>query len=173
MVKFKAILKRFDEKGEKTGWTFIEVPAELSEKMNPGCKKSYRVKGRLDSYPYKGAALVPMGGGDFILAVNAAMRKGIGKRKGATVNVMMEVDDTPMQLSPLLMECLEEDVKAKEFFLNELPKSEQRYFSKWIEDAKTEATKAKRIAQALNAFSKGFKYFQMVRALKQEKNERI
>jgi uncharacterized protein YdeI (YjbR/CyaY-like superfamily) len=64
------------------------------------------------------------------------------------------------------MQCLEDDPVAKEFFLHKLPKSEQTYFSKWIESAKTEPTKAKRIAQAVNGFARGYKFGQMIRALR-------
>jgi hypothetical protein len=37
-------------------------------------------------------ALLPMGGGDFIMPLNGAMRKAIKKQKGATVKVKMELD---------------------------------------------------------------------------------
>ena len=76
-----AILK-FGKQGEKTGWTYIVVPASATKKLNPGVKRSYRVKGKLDELAIQKVALVPMGGGDFILAVNAGMRKVLCKRFG-------------------------------------------------------------------------------------------
>jgi len=33
-------------------------------------KKAFRVKGKLDAYEYKAVSLIPMGEGDFIMAVN-------------------------------------------------------------------------------------------------------
>lgn len=169
MIKFTATLLKFDEQGEKTGWTYIEITAELAQKLKPGNKKSFRVKGRLDSYPISAVALMPMGEGNFVMAVNAEMRKGIGKRKGAQVIVKIEEDTAPQLLSSDLMGCLEDEPKALEFFRS-LPKGHQNYFSKWIESAKTEPTKAKRIAQAVNALSKGQHYGIMIRSLKAEKN---
>jgi uncharacterized protein YdeI (YjbR/CyaY-like superfamily) len=103
------------------------------------------------------------------MAINAEMRKGIGKRKGAEVRVQLEVDDSPQLISADLMGCLADDKKALDFFTT-LPKGHQNYFSKWIESAKTEPTKAKRIAQAVNALSKGQHYGIMIRSLKAEKN---
>jgi len=47
-----------------------------------------------------------------------------------------------------------------------LPGSHQQYFSRWIESAKTDATKTKRIAMAINAFSKKLGYSQMMQLQK-------
>ncbi|WP_262919566.1 YdeI/OmpD-associated family protein [Niabella hibiscisoli] len=41
--------------------------------------------------------------------------------------------------------------------------SHQNYFSKWIDDAKTDATKTKRIAQALFGLNNKMDYGQMIR----------
>ena len=38
MVSFTTTILRFDEMGEKTGWTYIEVAAEYAEKLKPGNK---------------------------------------------------------------------------------------------------------------------------------------
>jgi uncharacterized protein YdeI (YjbR/CyaY-like superfamily) len=122
----------------------------------------------LDDFTIKGVFLLPMGEGDFIMAINAAMRKGIKKQKGETVIVQIEEDTEEAVISPDLMMCLEEDKAALKFFQS-LTGSHQRYFSKWIESAKTEATKAKRIAMAVNAFQKKWGYPEMLRAAKANK----
>lgn len=163
MIRFTAPILKFDKQGEKTGWTYIEIPEELAQKLKPGNKKSFRVKGKLDNYAFKQMALLPMGGGDFILPLNAEMRKKIKKRFGATLEVRMEADDSPFEMSKDFMACLEDEPKALEYFKT-LPGSHQKYFSKWIETAKTEPTKAKRIAQAVNALAKRWGFAEMVRA---------
>ena len=81
MLKFTAPILKFDKQGEKTGWTYIEIFAEQAAKLKPDNKKSFRVKGKLDNFSIKGIALLPMGEGDFIMPLNAALRKGIGKKK--------------------------------------------------------------------------------------------
>ena len=169
MIRFTTTLLKFDKQGEKTGWTYIEIDAELAEKLKPGNKKSFRVKGKLDKFSISSVALMPVGEGDFIMAVNADMRKGIGKSKGAEVNVQLEVDDAPIPLSSDLISCLKDEPDALVFYKT-LSKGHQNYFSKWIESAKTEPTKAKRIAQAVNALLKGQHFGIMIRALKTEKN---
>jgi hypothetical protein len=169
MIKLNTTLLKFDEQGEKTGWTYIEIPFEVAQKLKSGNKKSFRVKGFLDSFAIAGAALMPMGEGNFIMAVNAAMRKGIGKRKGAQIVARLEVDDTPQLPSSDLLACMQDEPKALDFFKT-LTKGHQNYFTKWIESAKTGQTKAKRIAQAVNALSKGHHFGIMLRTLKAEKN---
>jgi hypothetical protein len=167
VIQFTATIKKFAQQGEKTGWTYIDVPAALATKLLPGNKKSFRVKGRLDNYDFSMIALLPMGGGDFIMTLNAAIRKGIKKQKGATVRVSMEVDHSESTPPAELMECLEDEPKALIHFKN-LPKGHQNYFSNWIRSAKTDATRAKRIAAAVNAFSKGWDYGQMLRSMREE-----
>lgn len=167
MVTFTSTIKKFGEQGEKTGWTYIDVSGEAASQLVPGNKKSFRVKGSLDDYAFEGLALLPMGNGDFILPLNATIRKTIGKGKGATLNVKMEVDTTPIQLSPELMQCLSDEPAALTYF-NKLPGSHQKYYSRWIESAKTVETKAKRIAQTVTACSRGQHYGEMMKSLKDE-----
>lgn len=165
MVRFTAAIKKFDSQGEKTGWTYIEVPAAVAKKMNSNNKKGFRVKGKLDNYQFSMIALLPMGGGDFIMALNAAMRKAIKKQKGATVQVAMEVDTNEIKPPAELIECLQDEPEALGYFKG-LTKGHQNYFTNWINSAKTEPTKAKRIAATINALSRQWNFGQMLRALK-------
>lgn len=168
MITFSGTLQKFEEHGDKTGWTYIEIPVDIAEKLNPGDKKAFRVKGKLDSYVIEGVGLIPMGGGKYILAVNAAMRKGIKKSKGAMVKVQLALDK-PYELSAELMDCLADEPAALTFFKS-LSTSHQNYFSKWIESAKTEATRSKRIAMTVSATAKKMGYPEMIRAAKKEKD---
>jgi hypothetical protein len=172
MVQFTTSIRQFGRQGEKTGWHYIEIPADIAQKLKPGNKKSFRVKGKLDKHPIQGVALLPMGGGSFILALNKDLRAGIHKRKGAMLNVQLQVDDKPYQLSADFMECLTDEPAASEFF-KILPRGHQNYFSKWIEAAKTEQTKAKRIGQAVNALAKKQGFPQMLRALKENRDGQL
>lgn len=163
MVKFTATIHRFEKKGEKTGWTYFEVPPDLAQKLKPGNKKEFKVKGKLDDHPIKRVSLFPMGGGRFILVLNAALRKVIGKKHGAMVKVQLAADDSAFIFNKDFIECLSDEPAAEEFFKS-LPGSHQRYFSKWIDDAKTEPTRVKRITMAVNALAKKLGYPQMIRA---------
>ncbi len=162
MIKFEATIKKFEKKGEKSGWTYLEVPAEIAEHLFPGNKKSFRIKGFIDCLAVNQVALLPMGDGSFILVLNAAMRKVLKKVTGNYVQLAIITDTSEKPVSPELLTCLEDDPTAFEFFKT-LTKGHQRYFSNWIESAKTEQTKAKRITQAVIALSMGLGYSEMIR----------
>lgn len=170
MVRFEAVIERFGDMGEKTGWTYTVVPQPVAQELKPGNKRSFRVKGFLDQHPIKQVALMPMGGGDFILVLNAEMRKGIRKEKGALLSLELEVDTSPLENSGDLVECLEDDPEAKSRFFGLAP-SHQRYFSNWIEDAKTLETKTRRILLTLRAMKMGWDYGQMIREDKKRREE--
>jgi uncharacterized protein YdeI (YjbR/CyaY-like superfamily) len=111
-----------------------------------------------------------MGEGDFIMAINQVMRKATGKFKGATLQLRLEADEKALVVCPELIESLEYEPKALAFF-NRLAPGRRRYFSNWIESAKTEPTKVKRIAQAVNAMARGLEFGGMLRALREEKDK--
>ena len=165
MIEFSTTILQFDKKGEKTGWSYIEITQAQAQKLYPRCKVSFRVKGKIDQYSFEKVALLPMGDGNFILPVNGQIRKAIQKRRGDKVKVMMERDKRPPTLSADLMTCLKEDPDALSHFKT-LPKSHQHYFSKWIDSAKTSQTKTKRIVMAITALSMKHGFGEMIRANK-------
>ena len=165
MVQYTTTILKFGEQGEKTGWTYIEISADVAQQLKRGFKKSFRVKGKLDEHSIKGIALLPMGKGDFIMPLNSGMRKAIGKRHGAMLHIQLQEDKTPFQFNENLMTCLNDEPDALKFF-KQLPGSHQRYFSKWIESVKTDDTIAKRIAQTVIAMLKKQNFAEMIRSLK-------
>jgi uncharacterized protein YdeI (YjbR/CyaY-like superfamily) len=104
-----------------------------------------------------------MGDGNFIMPLNAAMRKATGKKLGDTLRVSLEADESEFELSQDFLDCLKDDPPAYDFFQS-LTGSHQKYFSKWIDSAKTAATKTKRIVMAVTALSKKQGYPEMIRA---------
>lgn len=168
MISFNTIISKFDKQGEKTGWTYILVPAKIANKLNPGVKKSYRVKGKLDDFTIEKIALVPMGEGDFIMSINAAMRKGIGKRKGAVLKIQIEVDKAEILPPAELLECLQDEPEALKHFTS-LPQGHRNYFTKWIESAKTEPTKIKRIAMVVKTMVRKMDFGAMLREDRDER----
>jgi uncharacterized protein YdeI (YjbR/CyaY-like superfamily) len=128
------------------------------------------VKGKLDDWAFKQLALIPMGEGDFILAINAEIRKKIKKQKGSKLSVQMQLDVSEIAISPDLLGCLEDDEAAKAYF-NKIPGSHQKYYSRWIESAKTLETKAKRIARAMKALGRQMGYSDMIREEKADREK--
>ncbi len=168
MIKFTAVLKQYEKNADKTGWTYIDIPAELAQVIKSGNKKEFKVKGLMDKYVLKQVAVLPIGRGDFILPVNGAMRKAIGKKKGAMVQVQLSEDKSAFVFNEDFLECLADDPAADSFFKT-LSGSHQRYFSKWIDSAKTETTRTKRIAQAISGLAAKMDYGSMIRFHQQQK----
>lgn len=148
--------------GEKTGWTYIEISAQHADSLNAGIKKSFRIKGSIDAVAVKQLALIPMGDGTFILPFNATLRKNLGKKKGDFVKVEISADHSEFEFNTDFMVCLEDDPKAKQAF-DQLPGSHQKYYSKWIDSAKTIPTRTNRIIRAVNALAKGISFPEMLR----------
>ena len=115
MITYTTSILQFDKHGEKTGWSYIEVSADIAEQLKPGCKKSFKVKGKLDGYSISQVSLLPMGNGNFIVPINAAMRKGTGKKKGAMLKVQLAEDKKEYELNTDLMECLADEPAAMAF----------------------------------------------------------
>ena len=170
MIRFKARIEQFGQMGEKTGWSYIKIPAKLAQQLMPDNKKSFRVKGRLDAHPVNGMALLPMGGGDFILVLKADIRKAIRKQKGDALAVELEVDTKVIAPPKDLLDCLADEPQALAYFKT-LPKSHQNYFGNWVKSAKTQGTRTRRIARVVDAMAKHQSYAEMIRAQRDDREE--
>jgi hypothetical protein len=162
MIRFTTKILKFGDMGEKTGWTYIRIPAALAQQLLPG-KKSFRVKGRLDDHSIQKMALIPMGEGDFIMALNAGIRKAVRKQQGATLRVELELDKAVIQPPKVLLDCLADEPEALAYFKG-LPKSHQNYFGNWIKAAKLESTRTRRIACVVAAMVRHLTFSDMLRA---------
>ena len=165
MLKYETHIQKFSKKGEKSGWSYIVISQQQAEKLHPSSRTAFRVKGTLDKMHIEKISVLPMGDGSYILPLNATMRKTLAKREGDKITVSLQEDKRELKLSTEFMTCLKDEPGAYEFFCS-LPKSHQQYFSKWIESAKTDDTKAKRIAMSVVGLAMRQGYPEMMRANK-------
>ncbi len=169
MIQLTAIIEQFDKKGEKSGWTYIYIPQSLANDLKPNCKVSFRVKGEIDEVSFAGVALAPMGEGDFILPLKKELQKKIAKNKGANVKLSIEEHkDFKIEMPQELKSCLIDAEGTLETF-EALAKSHQNYYFNWINAAKTDATRVKRIAQTIEAMELNMDYGEMIRYNKSKK----
>jgi len=170
MVSFETEIAKFGNKSEKTGWSYIEIETSLAEKIKPGYRKAFRVKGKIDDVVIQGLALTPMGEGHFILALKAALRKQLKKEAGNKVHVILEEDvDFKIDIPDDLEICLSEEPVWLERFMA-LAQSHRHYFINWINQAKTEFTRTKRIALTVEAMEKQLDFGAMIRMDKARRN---
>jgi hypothetical protein len=168
MIEFKTMILQFGEMGEKTGWRYVEIPADLAQRMKPGNKKSFRVRGFVDTFPISGFALMPMGDGKFIMPLKAEVRKAIRKESGAMVIIKLEEHiGFKVEIPADLQDCFDFDPEAQKQF-ESLAMSHRNYFIKWIESAKTGETRAKRIVNTVNAMLRKWDYNVMIREMRKE-----
>jgi uncharacterized protein YdeI (YjbR/CyaY-like superfamily) len=106
-----------------------------------------------------------MGRGLFIFPINAEMRKHLGKNKGDILSVELSLDTSEIKLNEDFLICLQDEPHAYKLFTS-FSQSHQKYFNNYIETAKTDATRAKRIAQSLQALLVGMNFAEMIRAQK-------
>ncbi|WP_316789413.1 YdeI/OmpD-associated family protein [Pedobacter frigoris] len=163
MITFKAEIEKFGELGEKTGWSYIFIPQALANQIKADCRKSFRVKGRLDQLEITGVATVPMGEGDFIIALKASLRKQLRKEAGAVVEVVLEEDkDFKIEIPEDLELCLSDEPELLENFMK-LPMSHRNWYINWLNSAKTEPTRTKRLVKIVSAMDRGLTFGEMMR----------
>ncbi|MCX2574042.1 YdeI/OmpD-associated family protein [Pedobacter sandarakinus] len=168
MIYLQAEIERFDKMGEKTGWSYVFIPAAVAAQIKPDCKVSFRVKGLMDQTEIAGMATTPMGDGDFILALKSDLRKKLKKEAGHKLELWLAEDkDFKMELPEDLELCLADGEGLLQRFLKQ-PKSHQHYFIRWINEAKTETTRTKRLTMTIKAMEELQDFGTMIRASKQK-----
>lgn len=168
MPSFKTAIQKFADRGEKTGWTYIDVPPDIIKKLKLKNKKEFRIKGAIDDVKFERMTVYPIGEGNFIIALNGEIRKKLGKKEGAMISIKFEMDSSEAQKSKELLDCLAEDKVAKKQFESILL-SHQNYFHRYVFSAKGEATRAGRIVNVINAMYKKQNFPEMIRDLKGKK----
>ncbi|MBE9598712.1 YdeI/OmpD-associated family protein [Pedobacter sp. MC2016-24] len=170
MITFKAEIERFHDMGEKTGWTYVFIPLAIANQIKSDCRKSFRVKGYLDQVAIEGVSMVPMGEGNFIIALNGALRKKLRKEKGAVLELSLTEDTTfKIEMPEDLEIYLSDEAHLMQNFLKQ-PKSHQNYYINWLNTAKTEATRTKRIVKIISAMDQGWDFGTMMRDGKERKD---
>ncbi|TCC91801.1 DUF1905 domain-containing protein [Pedobacter frigiditerrae] len=151
MINLKAEIERFSKNGDKTGWSYIFIPQDVADKIKPNSRIGFRVKGLIDQVAVKGMSVMPVKDGGFILALNKPLRKALRKEEGAVINLNLEFDaDFKIEMPDDLELCLADEEELLARFLS-MPKSHQNYFINWLNSAKTEPTRTKRLVMIVNA----------------------
>lgn len=141
MKKFKGVI----ELNGKTA-TGIEVPEAVVTALGRGRKPAVTVT--IGDYQYR--STVASMGGRFMLPVSAEVRKGAGVRAGDQVEVELELDTQPREVSVPddFQSALDAEPEAKGRF-EKLSYSHKRQHVMAIDDAKTAETRRRRIDKAI------------------------
>ncbi len=144
--------KSFDAVIKKEGsFTFVEIP--FSPRDVWGAKPRYYVAGTINGISVRGTlgAL----GQDYFLRLGAAwMRDGCVK-VGENVSVQLSLEGPQEDtISPDIAKALSSNKKVKIFFEG-LPTFYRKNFIRWIESAKREETRDKRIKEMMTLLAEG------------------
>lgn len=137
--------------GGKTA-TGIQVPDDVVASLGSGKRPAVRVT--IKGYTYR--STVASMGGKFMLPVSAEVRENAGVAAGDEVEVELELDTEPREvtLPPDFTDALERDAEARGFFEG-LSYSNKRRLVLSIEEAKTEETRQRRIAKVVGMLHEG------------------
>ncbi len=145
LVSGSYLLEKFAGKG---GWTYIALPEIPNQKNFPF--GWMLVDGTVDTYPLHQHKLMPQGNGHLMLSVNASIRKAIQKQAGDTVQLELYRATAHAEVPQEILDCLAMESKTVQDNFTQLPAADKQQFMRWIYEAKTEDTKAKRIVAMMN-----------------------
>lgn len=164
MIYLKVEIERFEANGEKTGWSYVFLPQEIADQIKPNSRKGFRIRGFIDELAVNGLSATPIKDNGFIIPLNKNLRKSLRKEEGAVVELRLEFDaDFKIEMPEDLEICLAQEDGLLAHFLS-LVKSHQNYFITWLNTAKTEPTRTKRLIMIVDAMAKKYDFGLMIRS---------
>jgi len=146
-VRFRTTIQQ----GDKTA-TGIQVPEEVVEALGSGRRPAVRVT--INGYTYRSSVAVL--GGRYMVGVSAAHRAGAGVAGGDEVDVDIELDAAPREVTvPAdLAAALDAEPEARRTF-DGLSYSNKSWHVLQVEGAKTDETRQRRIARSVDILRQG------------------
>jgi hypothetical protein len=137
--------------GDKTA-TGIQIPDEVVEALGAGKRPPISVT--IKGYTYRSTVAVM--GGVYMVGVSAENRAGAGVRGGDEVDVEIQLDIAPREVSvpPDFATALDAEPSARRTFEG-LSYSNKSWHVLQIEGAKTDETRQRRIAKSVEALKAG------------------
>ena len=144
MARFKGVLTPTPRGG---GGTLVPVPKDVAAKM--GLKGMPKVQAVIAGQPYRGS-LMPMGDGTYCLGVLKSIQQAAGVKPGDTITVEIELDTAPRTVEPPpdLAKVIARDKNAAAVW-EKLSYTNRKEMARGLEEAKTRATRERRLAAAL------------------------
>jgi len=152
MKQFEAPLIRPSGTGT---WTYVQIPYNVE--MVYGTRGQLKVKGTINGIPFRNT-LMPNGDGTHYLVVKQSIRDETGLSAGDIVHVVLEPDmeERTVDVPEDFKSALDMD-KAAASVYDKLSYSHRKEYVDWIDSAKKEETRAKRIGKAIEMLAQGKK----------------
>ncbi len=116
--------------------------------------KRFAVRATVNSYTWR--TTVTRMGGESLLGLSRAVRAAAGAEAGDTVEVELELDTAPREVvvPEALARALAADPVAGAAF-DGLAYTHRKEYARWIDEARREETRERRVAQALEMLREG------------------
>jgi len=133
------------------GGAIVEVPFDVEKELG---SKRPKIKAMIEGVPYRGL-LVRMGGPNHILIILKGIREQVGKTFGDEIKVSVELDveERVATVPAALKRAFKSDQDAKAAF-EKLSYTHQKEYVTWINEAKKEETRTRRITQTMEKLKK-------------------
>jgi hypothetical protein len=151
-LKFSAELMQHG----KMNAAYIEFPFDVEELF--GVKGQVKVKALIEGKVMYRGSLAKMGYDCHVLGITQEVRKQLDKKFGEKINIILE-QDLEERIVPIpgdVQKMMSKNKKASEFF-SKLSFTHRKEYISWIESAKKEATRSKRIDQFMEKLKAGKK----------------
>lgn len=133
----------------------ITPPVDVPEFF--GTRARVPVRGTINGFPFR-SSLMPMGG-CHRMPVNQFLRTGAGVEAGDTVEVVMERDEEKRTaVAPAVLKKALAKNKVAKANWEKLAFTHKKEMAVWIEGAKKEETRARRLAKIMQVLEKGTKW---------------
>jgi hypothetical protein len=153
-IRFSATLFRPDAAGKAVDWTFLKLPKDASAKLPS--RGMVSVEGTFHGLAYRGT-LEPDGQGGHWLKVERELREAAGAEPGDVVS--LEIAPATEEPEPVVPDDLRNALAAAQAKVravwSDITPVARRDWIQWIESAKREATRLKRIENACDMLAKG------------------
>jgi hypothetical protein len=153
-IRFSATLFRPLATAKAVTWTFLTLPKEASAKLPS--RGMVSVEGTLNGLAFR-ATLEPDGQGGHWLKVDQTLREAAGAEAGDAISLEiapMAEEPEPSVPADLRQALAAADLKARAVWSDITPVA-RRDWIQWIESAKREETRLKRIESACDMLAKG------------------
>lgn len=150
ILRFEAVV---EAAGQRGGSASIKVPAEAATAF--GSRSVTPIRGVINGFTFR-SSIFPTGEGDFYLVLNREVRAGARVQVGDRIQVTLEKDLEPRTLDVPedFQQALDENPEALAAFAR-LSYTHQKEYIQWIESAKREATRRRRVASAVEKLKGG------------------
>lgn len=116
--------------------------------------KRFPVAATINGYTWRGS--VARMGGEFLLGLSRAVREAAGVQAGDEVTVTIALDSAPreVQVPRALAAALDADPAVRDAF-DKLAFTHRKEFARWVDEAKREETRDRRVQQAVTMIREG------------------